>query len=112
MALEIVTGFEIEAPLLPACVTSSSSLNLRFFNTKNGNDPHDKVGAKGVVVRPVCLSPSGHSEQVRPVWPQQSSSLESGWGQLSAWFRNTARATQGYGLTSCLLGPPAPTTSP
>lgn len=77
MALEIVTGFEIEAPPLPACVTSSSSLNSRFFNTKNGNDLHDKIGAQGVMVCPVCLSPSGHSEQVRPVWPQYRALLLS-----------------------------------
>lgn len=53
MALETVSVFEIEAPLLPACVTSSASLNLRFFSTKNGNDFHDKVGAQEVMG---CLS--------------------------------------------------------
>lgn len=54
MALEIVTVFEIEVPRLPACVTSSSSLNLRFFNNKSGSALHDKVGAQGIVVCPVC----------------------------------------------------------
>lgn len=45
MALEIVTGFEIEAPLLPGFVSSSAYLNLRLFSTKDGNDLHDRLGA-------------------------------------------------------------------
>lgn len=49
MALETVTVFEIEALLLPACVTPSASLNLRFFSAKNGNDLYDKVGVQEVV---------------------------------------------------------------
>lgn len=50
MALEIVTGFEVEAPLLPGCVTPGASLNLRFCSAKNGNDLHDRLGAFGGMV--------------------------------------------------------------
>lgn len=36
MASEIVTGFEIETSLPPACVTSGASLNLRFSVLRMG----------------------------------------------------------------------------
>lgn len=53
VASEIVTGFEIEAPLLPGYVASGTSLNLRFFSAKNGSELRDRLGALGV---PVWLS--------------------------------------------------------
>ena len=61
--------FEIGAPLLLGCITSGTSLNLRFCSTKNGNDLHDRLGALGVMagcllLLPFCPSPSGHPEQV------------------------------------------------
>lgn len=71
MASEIVTGFEIEAPLLPGYVASGTSLNLRFFSAKNGSELRDRLGALGVLVwlsfppapfvhlLPVILSRSG-----------------------------------------------------
>lgn len=46
MALEIVTGFQIEMPVLPACVTAGASLNLRFFSAQ-WKCIHDRVGTQG-----------------------------------------------------------------
>lgn len=84
MALETVTGFETEAPLLPVCVTSSASLNLSLVSTKNGNGLLDRVGAQGVAVwlsfppAPfVHLLPSSRAGRAS-VAPAQSISLESG----------------------------------
>lgn len=83
VALEIVTGFEVEAPLLPACVTSSfSELEPRQHSTGMAV----MIGAPresrtGYLSRPpICPSPSGHPEQVGPVWPQHRAFPVSGVG--------------------------------
>lgn len=85
MALEMVPGFEIKAPLFLGCVTSDTCLNLRFFRTENGNDLHDRLGALVVmfwlsffpalsvrlplVIRARC-----------PAWPQHRT-LPLNWGR-------------------------------
>lgn len=112
MALEMVPGFEIKAPLFLG--TSDTSLNLRFFRTKNGNDLHDRLGALGVTFWLSFLPAlSVHLPLVIPstlssVAPTQNSSIELGQGRLSGRLRNAAWATYGHGLTGCLLDPPPP----
>lgn len=50
--LEIVTGFQIEALLLPACVSSSTFLSLTSFSAENGNGIHDRIETQGVMIWP------------------------------------------------------------
>lgn len=108
----MVPGFEIEAPLFLG--TSDTSLNLRFFRTKNGNGLHDRLGALGVRLWLSFLPAlSAHLPLVilstlAGVAPTQNSSTELGQGRLSGSFWNAAWATCGHGLTGCLLDPPPP----
>lgn len=62
-------ALEIEAPPLPACVTSGASLNLSLVSSRSGSGLRDRVGAQGVMVwlsfLLPCLSVSpGRPEQV------------------------------------------------
>lgn len=108
----MVPGGEIEAPLFLG--TSDTSLNLRFFRTKNGNGLHDRLGALGVRLWLSFLPAlSAHLPLVilstlAAVAPTQNSSTELGQGQLSGRFWNAAWATYGHGLTGCLLDPLPP----
>ena len=84
VALEIVTGFAVEAPLLPACVTSDFSELEPCQHSRTGiavmmGAPRESW--TGCLSHPlVCPSPSGHPEQAGPVWPQHRAFPMSGVG--------------------------------